>query len=94
MACVGLTIGSSGPIISSLWAEAYGTKHLGAIRSFVTALNVTSTSISPVLFGVIIDKGMSINQLFQSMGIFTICSVVLICFSYRPDRQQNDFAHC
>ncbi len=83
MSSLGLTIGSAATVTSALWAEAYGTKHLGSIRSFVTALGVMSTSLSPVLFGLLIDSGTSVLQLFNLIGIYCILSILFVSFSYQ-----------
>lgn len=84
MGTLGLTIGSSVPIFGALWAEVYGTTRLGTIRSLITALMVLSSSASPVLFGYLIDHGISANRLFEFMGTFAIVSMLLTLFSYRP----------
>ncbi|MBN1379962.1 MAG: MFS transporter [Gammaproteobacteria bacterium] len=86
MASFGLTSGSAGTIVSALWPEAYGTRHLGAIRSLVSALGVLATSLSPAMFGVMIDHGISVAQLFTLIGIYSVGSIILICFSYRPPK--------
>ena len=83
MTMLGLTIGSSSTISSALWAEAYGTKHLGAIRSLITALVIISTSLSPALFGLLIDNGIAGSTLFELIGLYTVSATLLVCFSYR-----------
>ena len=82
MTSLGLTIGSAATITSALWAEAYGTKYLGSIRSLITSLGVISTSLSPALFGVLIDNDISVRQLFILIGIYTVLSILLVSFSY------------
>ncbi len=59
----GLSGGASATIGGALWAEAYGTTHLGAIRAMVTALFVLSTAASPVLFGQLLDRGVTIETI-------------------------------
>lgn len=86
MTTLGLTIGSSATITGALWAEAYGTRHLGAIRSFITTLIVISTSLSPVLFGLLIDHGIKAAHLFELIGLYTFVSIMLVSFSYRHNQ--------
>jgi MFS family permease len=86
MSALGLTIGSASTITGALWAEAYGTEYLGSIRSLIAAVVVVATSLSPALFGVLIDHGVSVTQLFSLIGAYSACSIILICFSYRPDK--------
>jgi MFS family permease len=82
MISVGLSIGAGSPIIGSLWVEVYGTQHLGAIRALISSLAVISTSASPVLFGYLIDAGISGQLLFMWLGVFVVAAIGLSLFSY------------
>jgi len=57
--CIGMVFTSG----SALWPEIYGEKNLGAIRSLVTALIIAASSISPAVFGWLIDSGISMNEI-------------------------------
>ncbi|MAN76451.1 MAG: MFS transporter [Rhizobiales bacterium] len=58
----GLTNGSNGTVMNALWAEIYGTKHLGSIRAMVTSAMVLSSAIGPGIVGVFIDSGAPVSQ--------------------------------
>jgi MFS family permease len=75
MLLFGLGIGASSPVIGSLWAEIYGTKNIGAIRSMVTSMMIFSTAASPWIFGLLIEKGWTATQLF---GFFTFITTVIL----------------
>jgi MFS family permease len=83
MSTLGLTIGSAATITGALWAEVYGTTHLGSIRSFIASVIVISTSLSPVLFGLLIDRGISVALMFGLIGLYLVVAVLMVCFSYR-----------
>ena len=83
MALMGVGISMMGPVIGSLWAEVYGTRHLGSIRSLVTALSVLSTSVSPALLGYLIDAGMTADHLLLGLGTYGMVGSLLCFFSYR-----------
>ncbi|MEM7646063.1 MAG: MFS transporter, partial [Pseudomonadota bacterium] len=68
-ALCGLTVGSGGPIKSAIWAELYGIKHLGAIKSSLATLMVFSTAASPALFGWLIESGFSMKFMFGTLGL-------------------------
>lgn len=52
-----------------MWAELYGTRHLGAIRSLVTAGMVLATSLAPGLMGLLLDAGIRlVTQLLAMAG--------------------------
>ncbi|MDX1490120.1 MAG: MFS transporter [Pseudohongiellaceae bacterium] len=90
MVLLGLSVGGSPPVTGSLWAEVYGTKAIGSIRSFVVAIMVLASSISPIMFGYFIDQGMGIAALFGGCAVYTIVGIVLICFSYPSSRKAID----
>ena len=83
MISLGITLGTSIPVFGSLWAEVYGTERLGAIRSLVSSLGVLSSSLSPALFGIFIDSGMSANTLLGSMGLYALVASLLTIASYK-----------
>ncbi len=79
----GVSAGASRPLGSSLWAEAYGTAHLGSIRSVMTALFVLSTAASPVLLGRWIDAGVTVETLaFGGVG-YILVATALAAFAFR-----------
>jgi MFS family permease len=79
---LGIAIGSGSPIINALWAEVYGSKHLGRIRALMASLAVISTSISPILFGYLIDNGITASQLFWWLSMYVLLAMFLAFFSY------------
>ncbi len=82
MILLGFSIGSESPIISALWAEVYGTKHLGAIRALVSSLAVISTSASPILFGFLIDGGTTGQELFMWLAFYVLFAIFVSLFSF------------
>ncbi|WP_232819270.1 MFS transporter [Saccharospirillum mangrovi] len=79
MATLGIGIAMMGTIANALWAEVYGTKHLGSIRSLFTSLSVLSTSASPVL----LDAGMDVQTFLLSMAGYAAVGVVLAATAFR-----------
>ncbi len=73
MALTGLTFGMGLVVFVTIWAEMYGTKNMGAIRSFNIFLNVSLASTVMVLTGSLIDSGVSI----EAMSYGGVCIVVL-----------------
>ena len=84
---IAITNGTSNVLLTSTWSEMYGTKHLGAIRSVTVSLMVFSTSLSPLLFGHLIDLGMTAKEIIISMIIYALFSNGLLLLrlkSYKP----------
>jgi len=71
----GVSSAAAGTVGTALWAELYGTAHLGRIRASVEALNVISTGASPMLLGVLVDRGVLLSS--QALG----CAAYIILAS-------------
>ncbi len=82
MLLLGMAAGGTPPVSGALWAEIYGTDQLGAIRSMKMAIMVTATSVSPVLFGYVIDQGATLAGLFGVNAVYVLLAFVLQCLSY------------
>jgi MFS family permease len=57
MALLGVSSGMGGAVQTALWAEMYGTRYLGAIKSMLGSLMVMSTAASPPLVGFVLEGG-------------------------------------
>jgi len=80
---LGTAIGSGSLIINAIWAEVYGTKNIGSIRALMASLAVISTSFSPILFGYLIDNGITGAQLFLGLSLYVLLAMVCALFSYK-----------
>tara|TARA_B100001093_G_scaffold66376_1_gene56339 strand:- start:1286 stop:1684 length:399 start_codon:yes stop_codon:yes gene_type:complete len=79
MLLMGASAGAATVVVGALWAELYGTDHLGAIRSLVVALLVLSTAIAPGLMGLLIDAGLSLDSQFVLLSIYVfVCAISFV----------------
>jgi len=69
MMLVGGCYGMNNAIFGAVWSEAYGTRHLGAIRSIVFAGMVLSSAIGPGLTGWLIDVGIGFETQLIAMSL-------------------------
>lgn len=67
MVLMGLAVGANSTLSSSLWAEVYGTAHLGRIRAMTGAVMVLGSAIGPGVTGWLIDQGWTMPD--QCLGI-------------------------
>ncbi len=77
---IGISNGLANVLGSSTWAEIYGVKFIGSIKALTTALMVFSTAFGTALFGFLIDKGFSIEQIALVSFIYILISLVLLFF--------------
>ena len=64
----GLTAGGAATVVGALWAELYGTAHLGAIKALVTSASVGASALAPGLLGWLIDAGIGIETQLLAIG--------------------------
>jgi len=76
MALSGLTLGSGSTIQGALWAELYGTEHLGAIRALATAGVVFASALSPALIGILIDAGVALEAQLLAMAVYCLVAAL------------------
>jgi len=77
-ALIGATVGIGMPTINSLWLELYGAQHIGAIRALTHACMVFGTAIGPLVFGYMLDNGVSWNALLVASALWMLCATVLL----------------
>ncbi|MDT0690095.1 MFS transporter [Salegentibacter sp. F188] len=74
----GVTGGMAGTVKTSVIAEIYGIKKMGAIRSVFTMFMVLSTALGPLIVGFMIDLGIDFSTimliLFALMGLVVLNS--------------------
>ena len=79
---IGISNGLANVLGSSTWAEIYGVKYIGSIKALTTALMVFSTAFGTALFGFLIDRGFSIEQI-ALVGLFYISLSIILLFFVR-----------
>ena len=77
---VGISNGLANVLGSSTWAEIYGVKYIGSLKALTTALMVFSTAFGTALFGILIDRGYSIEQIGLVSFTYIFFSIILLFF--------------
>ena len=77
MMLAGSTSGGAVTLLGALWAELYGTRHLGAIRALAVAGMVFSSALGPGVMGWLIDWGIDLEDQFLVMAAYTVVSAGL-----------------
>ena len=75
---IGVSNGLANVLGSSTWAEIYGVKYIGSIKALTTALMVFSTAFGTALFGLLIDRDFSIEQIALVSVIYISISIALL----------------
>ena len=75
---IGISNGFANVLGSSTWAEIYGVKHIGSIKALTTALMVFATAFGTALFGILIDMGLTIENISIISGTYIFISLALL----------------
>ena len=75
---VGISNGFGNILGSSTWAEIYGVRYIGSIKALTTAFMVFSTAFGTAVFGFLIDKGLTVENIAFICGSYIIASITLL----------------
>ena len=86
MALMGMTMGGAVAVQGALWAELFGTRHLGSIRALVMAGVVFGSAIGPGVTGWLIDQGVGFET--QCLWLAAYVAAVSAAFAVVARRLQ------
>jgi MFS family permease len=69
--------------LSALWAELYGTRHLGAIKSMTNAIMVFASALGPALVGTLLEWRISFAVISMIMAAFCVLATGLLVYALR-----------
>lgn len=72
----GFSLGLGGPIRSAAIAEVHGLTGLGGVRAVYTAFMVLGSALGPLLFGVLLDQGVSFEPLLLGSSVLLLLSIL------------------
>ncbi|MEQ8238358.1 MAG: MFS transporter [Cyclobacteriaceae bacterium] len=75
MILIGITASLGSLTGVAIWAELYGVKNLGAIKSMVTMMMVVATAIGPIVIGWGFEQSLNYTLMF-SIGFILVTSLV------------------
>ncbi|WP_419901380.1 MFS transporter [Kiloniella sp.] len=91
MMFIGISVGFGSTAMSAFWAEAYGTKHIGAIRALAMSISVLASAVSPALFGWLFDMGVASEKVVMGCVMWCLFATICLWISQRQiiARQKN-----
>ncbi len=75
---LGLSSGITYIAVTALWAEVYGTRHIGAIRSMAVAFSVFASALGPVVMGAMMDKNLTIETISALFALYCLIATALL----------------
>lgn len=80
---VGFTGGMNAPVLSSLYAELFGIRSLGTVRSLFTFVMVVSTAFGPLVYSFFIERGLSFDQIHYGVVVVIVINMFFILLKTR-----------
>ncbi len=75
-----LGAGIQATVPAALWAEFFGTRHIGSVKALSVSLMVFGSAIGPGISGVLIDWGLSFPQQMWGYAVYFVVAGVVISF--------------
>jgi MFS family permease len=73
----GISTGARLTAVNAIWAEIYGTTHLGAIRALVQGLIILAIALSPASMGWMLDFGITIEAIsLMCIGLLALAALL------------------
>ena len=69
---IGLSTGAVFTLVAALFAELYGTRHLGAVRGLVSGFTVFGTAMAPGVTGLLLAAGVGLEAQFAAMSVIAL----------------------
>ncbi len=87
MVLIGINTGIYFTAISALWAELYGARYLGAIKSLAGSLGVFASAMGPVTVGAMLDQGFGIEDATLAFAVLCTLTTLLLIAGLRRYRR-------
>jgi MFS family permease len=79
----GMTTGLALTSVAAVWAEIYGVRNIGAIRSVVAAAMVFASALGPLFIGALIDAGVAMEVICLIFAAYAAAGTGLIWAALR-----------
>ena len=86
MLLMGISSGLYFTGLSALWAELYGAKYLGAIKSLTNAVMVFSSALGPALVGYLLAEGIAFEMICLLLAFGCVFATIMLVYALRTPR--------
>ncbi|MEL0112995.1 MAG: MFS transporter, partial [Rickettsiales bacterium] len=84
----GVTSGLMVTCIPLLLAEVYGTRHIGAIRSFAATVSVFGSALAPPLLGLGLDADVSLGIMGAIAALYVVIASAMMAYACRQENRR------
>lgn len=87
VALMAVTVGANATLPSAFWAEFYGTRFIGAIKSMAAAIMVLGSAIGPGLTGYLLDQGVLLGHQMFGFSVYFLLAATLAWIGVQRHRR-------
>ncbi len=77
LALIGIGAGATASLPAAFWAESYGTRYIGGIKSIAAATMVFGSALGPAITGIAIDAGYDFPMQMWAIAVWFIFASVV-----------------
>ena len=81
-----LTMGAMQVVPVAMWAELFGTRHIGSVKAAAVAIGVLGTAIGPGLCGALIDLGVTFPAQMPGIAAYVLGAAGVAALALTPAR--------
>ncbi len=85
----GMTGGANPTTSNAIYAETYGVKSLGSVRSIFTFVMVSSTAAGPVLYSLLLDSGFNFDHIHLGITGVILLNMFYIFWGFKKHNHQK-----
>ncbi|MGZ9809147.1 MFS transporter [Pseudoroseicyclus sp. H15] len=74
---VGMGMGLAGTVVAAFWADVYGTRFIGAIKSVNASIMVFGSALGPGISGWLLDRGIGMEAQFMAFALYFAVAALL-----------------
>ncbi|NDV02788.1 MFS transporter [Pseudoroseicyclus tamaricis] len=74
---VGMGMGLAGTVVAAFWADVYGTRFIGAIKSVNASIMVFGSALGPGISGWLLDRGIGMEAQFLAFAVYFALAALL-----------------
>lgn len=89
LGCFGITSGLMVTCIPLLLVEVYGTRHIGAIRSFAATVSVFGSALAPPLLGAGLDADVSLGTMSVIGAGYVVIASLMMTYACRKEHART-----
>ena len=84
----GVSSGLMVTCVPLLWADVYGTQHIGSIRGFAATITAFSSALAPSVLGLGLDAAVPLETMAMVGSVYVVVATVMMAYACRKETKK------